>query len=551
MSPITFRQRGAQGRSIAPACTRRLLAVALAMLAAACAGGPETGWSQQQGNALETALARDIAVLAGDDLEGRAPGTIGEARTLAYLQRQWQAAGIAGGTNLPANEWRAPVAIVAREPIAASARFERRGRGGRWQAIDVPAGDLPAGDLVVTTGAAHARVVNAPLLLVHEDAVPDPEILAGRIAVPVPMSSGSSEQASNQLSGDLLARWQAREERARALIAAGAAAVLLVESDAGAFRTMAAARRRSSYALDNEKADAMLIAYAGPDAAQAILGEPRFERSFASGGGKARRSAVPLAVRATFEAANDTRTVLSHNLIGRIAGSDPDAGAILLLAHWDHLGLCRPAGAADRICNGAVDNAAGLAILTEIGRRLASGPQLTRDVYLLATTAEEWGLLGTAAFAADPPLPLPAIVAAFNIDTEGLVDAGGPLAIIGAGRTRLDPVIAEVAAAQGLTIADPGPASAFLRRQDGWALLQAGVPAVMITASLADPAVAQVWLDTIYHGPEDEAGPALRLGGAADIVRIHVALVRRLADAPADGPPDPRAPPPGFSAATP
>ena len=39
---------------------------------------------------------------------------------------------------------------------------------------------------------------------------------------------------------------------------------------------------------------------------------------------------------------------------------------------------------------------------------------MERDVYFVATTAEEWGLLGAQAFAEDPPLPLDSIIAAFK-----------------------------------------------------------------------------------------------------------------------------------------
>ena len=76
---------------------------------------------------------------------------------------------------------------------------------------------------------------------------------------------------------------------------------------------------------------------------------------------------------------------------------------MLLLAHWDHFGRCAAAPAEDQICNGAVDNASGVAVLTEVARRLVKGPQPDRDIYFLATTAEEIGFLGAEAFAEDPP----------------------------------------------------------------------------------------------------------------------------------------------------
>jgi Zn-dependent M28 family amino/carboxypeptidase len=85
---------------------------------------------------------------------------------------------------------------------------------------------------------------------------------------------------------------------------------------------------------------------------------------------------------ASLEATTRQTTIRTHNVIGRLPGRHPEAGAVLLLAHWDHFGLCgagkpgapdtRPMGAGPHeICNGAIDNASGLAALTEIARRLA------------------------------------------------------------------------------------------------------------------------------------------------------------------------------------
>ncbi|MEO0872193.1 MAG: M20/M25/M40 family metallo-hydrolase, partial [Pseudomonadota bacterium] len=137
-------------------------------------------------------------------------------------------------------------------------------------------------------------------------------------------------------------------------------------------------------------------------------------------------------------------------MIGRLAGTKPDAksdtGAVLLMAHWDHLGLCGPEGAEDRICNGAIDNASGIAVMLELARRLAEAGPYENDIYVLATSAEESGLLGAQAFAANPPLPLESIIAAFNFDSVALAKAGAPVGFIGEGRTSLDPLVLQVMA---------------------------------------------------------------------------------------------------------
>ncbi|MDB5690638.1 MAG: family peptidase, partial [Sphingomonas bacterium] len=112
--------------------------------------------------------------------------------------------------------------------------------------------------------------------------------------------------------------------------------------------------------------------------------------------------------------------ILANNVIGRIAGSDRGGEAIIFLAHADHVGLCRPPGAVDRICNGAVDNASGVASLIVVARALAQGPRPRRDILFVATAAEEAGLVGVRTFVADPSVPLEHIVAGINLDTSAV-----------------------------------------------------------------------------------------------------------------------------------
>jgi hypothetical protein len=73
-------------------------------------------------------------------------------------------------------------------------------------------------------------------------------------------------------------------------------------------------------------------------------------------------------------------------------------------------------------------------------------------------------------------------------------------------------------------------AAAFVQRQDGWALMRAGVPAIMVGGSFSNMALLNAFLGGAYHGPDDEVGPGLMLDGAAEDSNLLVALGRRLAD---------------------
>lgn len=238
----------------------------------------------------------------------------------------------------------------------------------------------------------------------------------------------------------------------------------------------------------------------------------------------------PVALTAK-EADGRERRFESANIVGRIAGSDRADEAVVVTAHWDHLGLCRPAGAPDRICNGAVDNASGVAMLVEIGRRLAAGPVPHRSVYLVATTAEELGLVGARAFARQPPLPLDHIVAALNLDTAAVAGRGAPVGIIGRGlHPAIDAVVDAVSRQAGRRVDADTEANILVKRQDGWALGEAGVPAVMVGGSFSDMARLKAYLAGDYHQPGDDPAHLPSLDGAAEDATLHVALIRALAD---------------------
>jgi hypothetical protein len=244
---------------------------------------------------------------------------------------------------------------------------------------------------------------------------------------------------------------------------------------------------------------------------------------------------VPLVLDVTvsLEATTRETTIRTHNLIGKLPGRRSESGAVLFLAHWDHFGECGEAPAEDVICNGAIDNASGVAALTEVARRLARGPQLDRDVYFLATTGEELGLLGAHAFAENPPLPPGQIVAAFNIDSIAIAPKGTPFAIVGRGMTALDGEIAKVAQAERFKLRANDDANEYLRRQDGWALIQHDIPAVMVTTAYGDIDRMRAFFDGDYHRPSDDlahmAHP-LELGGAVDDVKMLTALGRWFGD---------------------
>ena len=453
---------------------------------------------------LESRLLAHISVLASDEFGGRRPGTEGEAKTLRYIGREFFEIGLVSGTNDPGNPWFVPINLVGREPAASSAQFSRRGR-------PLP---LPAKQILVLTSGKRSLLRGAPLLFVGKT-VPTKLTrteLAGRVAV---LLDGEDDAG----------------ERQNALIAAGAGAVLTVLDANRTLESVAARRQRSGYALATEEVGGDLEAFVTKAAMDRLLaGSGQTVASLEQLAGRPDFAPRLLDLTATLEATTAETTIRTHNVIGKLPGRRPGSGAVLFVAHWDHFGQCAEPPAEFILCNGAVDNASGVAALIELARRLARGGQLDRDVIFLATTGEEFGLLGAKAFAENPPLPLKQIVAAFNIDSIALAPGGTPLGIVGKGMTALDPHIVAVARQQKrqLNLSDGG--NAYVKRQDGWALLQRDIPAVMVTSAYGDLKRVERFFDSDYHRPGDRVKPTLELGGAAEDVAFYVALARWFGD---------------------
>lgn len=476
---------------------QRAVAILLAVAVAACAPARLDPVRGDSLDAIEAELAADIAVLASDSFEGRRPGTEGEAKTLRYLAHEWQAAGLESGTNDPANPWFAPVALQLNTPSLSDARFFR----GRRR---IP---VPDGSVHLYSSGRRSLLERSPMVFVgRKGEALDQSELAGRVAVMM---------------------WDhPRKIEQREALLEGAAAVLAIAPEAE-LAELVDRRAEGSYRLANAEDGAQLDGFISRRGAEVLLGAERLAALLAAAE-KPDFKPIPLRMEARFEATSLSREVRTHNLIARLPGRRPDAGAVLLLAHWDHFGRCAEGAGAAAICNGAVDNASGLAVLGAIARRLAQGPQLDRDVYFLATTAEEWGLLGARAFAQDPPVPLDTIVAAFNIDTIAIAPRGGPVAMVGHGMTPLDDAVGEIAERLGRSLGDHVYANRYVRRQDGWALLQHDMPTVMVSSAFANRQALEAYMDSRYHRAGDVAA-AVELGGAAQDVLLHLALVRHFA----------------------
>lgn len=487
---------------------RALGALSLALVAGlglglgACATVSPGGVTAAEREAMAARMMVDIETLASDDFGGRKPGTKGGQKTVDYLTQRFAEVGLISGTNDPGNPWRAPIELTSVSAGESRIEFVL----GEISVI------LTEEEGIAVTTRQRELIADADVVFVgYEAENVATEQVMGKVVI--------------MLAGDSL-----NPERRVLLEAKQANAVVVVPPDPSIVGNIRTDSSSEKIALSGEHEE-VFAAVATREGMARALGPKRWEELLEAAV-KPGFDPVPLKAKANIEASANRRDFESYNVLGRLAGTKPDSEAVLLLAHWDHLGECGPEGAVDRICNGAVDNASGLALMLELARRLADAGPFERDIYVLATSAEESGLLGAQAFAENPPVPLDTIIAAFNFDSVALAPAGSPVGFVGEGRTRLDTVVLEALLKAGRDLGDRDYAERYVSRQDAWALLQKGVPAVMLSSAFASEITAGPYFEGAYHSPDDEVG-AIELGGAIDDLLLHEALVKRLAGAPA------------------
>lgn len=206
-----------------------------------------------------------------------------------------------------------------------------------------------------------------------------------------------------------------------------------------------------------------------------------------------------------------------HNIVARIAGKDPSLPPVILGAHYDGLGFgfAGSLGDGERALHpGADDNASGVAMLLEVAR-LIEGATPARDIYLVAFSAEELGMLGSHHFArmlGDRAIGAQAV----TVDMVGRLD--GELSLLGAKRWRGPKIDLErIASQQNLALALlPAESS----NSDHIALMHAGIQTLHLTTGRhAD-----------YHTPRDTED-RISYEGLRAISRFAAALILEMADA--------------------
>ena len=255
-------------------------------------------------------------------------------------------------------------------------------------------------------------------------------------------------------------------------------------------------------------------------------------------GGKPRGFALKTRMRIQSE--SQAQRVTSPNVIGVLPGSDPALAGeyVVLSAHLDHLGITplKPGDdpKKDRINNGALDNAAGVATLLEVARAAAAAPNKPRrSILFVATTAEEKGLLGSDYFARHPTVPIRQIVGNVDLDMPLLLYRFTDVVAFGANHSTFGKIVADAVAPMSIALSpDPMPEQGIFTRSDHYMLVKQGVPAVFLVTGFANGG-EKVWgefLGGAYHSGNDDLTQKIDWQSGARFAEANYRITRAMAD---------------------
>jgi len=415
-------------------------------------------------------LSDHIKYLASDEMEGRFPGLVGEGLTLAYLQAQYEAMGLEpGGRD---GSWLQPVDLVRFTP--------GRAPTASWTGADGVNHGLTSGtDITLRAGPADpmVKIEGTPLVFAGYgisaptwDDYGDAD-LTGKVVV-VLRGQPTAMGADPNFYGSTTHKTQEALRR-------GAVGVITLQDQDGRWRRAVGGATRPQITVkgaeDARFTGAINMATATAIGGEAFIGMAERGKTAALGG------AVDMGARLSVDIAETTEVIHSNNLLAKIPGTERPDEYVFYSAHWDHVGKAKtPNAEGDDIFNGAWDNASGTAGLIEMARAFKAGPAPKRTVVFLHVTAEEQGLLGSEAYAADPVYPLAKTAADINIDMLPFTPATRDVALFGVGKSELEDILGRFAAVQGRVVTGDGyPEEGFYYRSDHFNFAAGGVPALM------------------------------------------------------------------------
>lgn len=491
-------------------------------------------------------LRLHVAELAHDSLMGRKPFTEGETKTIKYLQRQFKQAGLEPGNG---DSYIQEVPMVNIQTVADPIMKVSSAKGVyTLKGFD---------DYVIWTDKITDKVsLNGDEVVFAGYGVVAPEHnwndyagldVKGKVVLVMVNDPGFAAGDSTLFKGKTMTyygRWTYKfEEAARQ----GAKGCLIVHTTEGASYPFSVVQNNWNAAklrLDDRGKDKAYTDINGwvslPAAKKLIASAGLDSTTFFAQADRRGFKPVPLNLKLSTNMKVLTTFNKSMNVIGKITGTKRPDEVIVYSSHWDHLGIGKPDETADSIYNGAFDNASGTASLLELARAFKSlKTQPERTIVLLAVTAEEQGLWGSAYYAQNPVYPASKTVANINIDGLNPFESTRDIITIGKGQSELEDYLKEEADKAGRKLAfETHPEAGYYYRSDHFNFAKAGIPALYTSRGVEVIGKEEGWGEKAeaeyrekhYHRPSDEYDAATwTFAGGLDDLKLLFLVGKRLA----------------------
>ena len=494
-------------------------------------------------------LLERISTLASDEFGGRAPMSEGERLTLNYLEQQFKEMGL---QPMFGDSYRQSVPLVS---IAAS-----------------PDMSLSISDI---EGNIHAYAYGSEMMLgspqvLAENGLSRSELVwvgygivapeydwndydginvKGKTVVILVNDPGYATQNPELFNGNSMTyygRWTYKYEEAARQGAAGALIIHQTAPAAYGWHVVEGSWKGPQFhlAAENNNMDQLKVeGWLQYETAKDIFEFAGMDlQGLTEDAAKASVKPYSMGLSASVNISNTIERAESFNVGAILPGSKHADELFIYMAHWDHLGTAphEEGQEGDFIFNGAEDNASGTSGMLEIAQAfsaLPSAPQ--RSVGFLAVTAEESGLLGSQAYAADPAVPLNMTIGGINMDRLNFRGKMSDIVVIGHGGSEMETILAEEALKYGRTVTpEATPEKGFYYRSDHFNFAKKGVPILYARGGTVDrnhgaEYVTERNADYVknrYHSPADEVTDIWDVDAAVEDLVLFYQIGRRLAN---------------------
>jgi len=492
-------------------------------------------------------LRNQIATFSSDEFEGRGPATPGDTKARQYLIEQLKQIGFEPGG--PNGAWEQPFDVVGvTTAMPKQWTFKHGNKSASFKywdeyigssGVQAERGSIKDAEVVFVGYGIQAPeygwddfkgqdLKGKVLLMLNNDPDWDPNLFAGTTRL-------------------YYGRWVYKYESAARQGAAGAIIVHTTPSAGYPFQVVQTSWSGEQVELPAEGEPRLQVrSWLTEDAAKKLVALAGNDLDKLVAAAKSKDfTPVPLGIKTSIDFTTKIKRSQTANVYGVLRGSDAALADeyVIYTAHHDHLGVGEPDAEGDKIYNGAMDNASGVAQLLAMGKAFKALPTPPRrSIMLLFVAAEEQGLLGSRYYAEHPTIAPGKIAANINYDGGNIWGRAKDIVYVGKGKSTLDAEVDAIAQLQGRVVTpDQFPDRGFFYRSDQFNFAKIGVPALYLdtgTDFIGKPPgwgkeQHEAYEAKSYHQPSDEINDSWNFDGMIEDAQLGFYVGLNVANADA------------------